>query len=157
MAKVTKGRKAYCKKSGRETEELFANTMVALGCKVEKTSMAVDIHDHIDFFVDEVGFDVKGNRRVDYIWLELQNVQGRKGWLKGKAKYIAFYFTDLDVFKVFRRDDLLSFVEGITEETSSSLDFMKLYKRAAWGQDDIIVKVRLSDIEHLKHKNLKPC
>lgn len=157
MGKVTKGRKAYCKKTGRETEELFANTMVALGAKVEKTSMSVDIHDHIDFFVDGVGFDVKGNRRVDYIWLEIQNVQGRKGWLKGEAKYIAFYFTDLDVFKIFRRDDLLSFVEQITEVTSSSKDFMRLYKRDAWGQDDVIVKVRLSDIEHLTHKNLSPC
>ena len=84
------------------------------------------------------------------------NVQGKKGWLRGEADYIAFYFTDLRIFKIFKRNDLLEFVEQITETTENSKEYMKLYKRAKWNQDDVIVKARLSDIEHLKHKNLDP-
>ena len=50
-------------------------------------------------------------------WLEIQNVRGKDGWLKGEATYIVFDILDLKQFVFFKRRDLLEFVSQFKEET----------------------------------------
>ena len=54
-----------------------------------------DMHMHVDFWHGDVGVDVKGNNLPDEIWVEFINVNGKKGWLHGEAKYIAFDVPEL--------------------------------------------------------------
>ena len=139
---------------GFEAEGLFVKTMKSLGLKVEKTPIEIDRTMHIDFIVDGYGFDVKGNRKINSIWLELQNTNGDHGWLKGAADYIAFHFPNQGVFKIFKTPDLLRFVEeNVTEIANTNKEYMKMYTRK--DRSDIIIKVRYSDIKHLSHKIIK--
>jgi len=139
---------------GLEAEDLFVKVMESMGLDVEKTSIDIDRKMHIDFIVDGFGFDVKGNRKLNAIWLELQNTNGDHGWLKGAADYIAFHFPEINVFKIFKTPELLEFVEdNVTEKANDNKPYMKMYTRK--DRSDIIVKVRYSDIKHLKHKIIK--
>lgn len=64
-----------------------------LGNNAIKSSTFNDRTEHWDF---EIKFDVKKIRSTDefgesdYHWIEIMNVNGHKGWLYGKADYIAF-------------------------------------------------------------------
>ena len=138
------------KKQGDESEDRFESLMTKRGHEVIRASVYENRNLHIDLFVNGEGVDVKGGKRTDYIWLEIQNVFGGKGWLKGKAKWIAFDLTDLSEYQMYKREDLLKFVtENVTETTESSKDFMKLYTRKKYGGDDIVVRCNQSDINHL--------
>ena len=73
---VSKGRWAYSFKEGKKAEELFKELMIERGNTCIKSTRNDDIHKHIDFYVNNVGVDVKGNRHLETIWLELKNVRG---------------------------------------------------------------------------------
>ena len=62
---------------GNQTETNFKTLMENKGYKVEKTPANIDIHGHIDFYVNDVSVDVKGNRHLECIWLEMTNVRGK--------------------------------------------------------------------------------
>lgn len=147
----TEGRKNYSWNSGMDAEKCFVKTMQDLGCEVTKAPYNVDRYYHIDYFVDGYGVDVKGNRHFETIWLELNNVEGKKGWLKGSADFVAFRFEKITSFIIFRTKDLLNYVlENATETTSDKNDYMKLYTRK--NRKDVIVKVTFDHIKHLSHK-----
>jgi len=145
---VSKGRYAYSFKQGRDAENRFKNLMESRGHVCVESSRSENIHKHIDFFVDGISVDVKGNRHLETIWLEMTNVKGNKGWLQGEAKYIAFDIKELESFCLFKTKDLFEFVEGITEIAKDKRDYLKLYTRE--NRKDVIVKVKYSDIEHLE-------
>jgi len=154
MSNVSNGRWSNSWKIGLDAEELFVKTMESKGHVVEKTSIEVDRKSHIDFYVDGYGFDVKGNRKLNSIWLEIVNVQGNDGWLKGEAHFIAFLFEKLDHFKVFKREDLLYWVaNNVHEMTDNNREHLKLYTRP--GRQDLIVKVKYEHIRHLPHSVIK--
>jgi len=148
LTKINSHRREYSKREGEKTEKEFSDLMILRGNKCHKSSREEDIFQHIDFFVNGYGVDVKGNRHLDCIWMELQNVNGDKGWLKGEAKYIVFDIKELDSFCVFRRIDLLIFCESISEKATSKNDFLKLYTRN--GRKDILVKAKYKHIQHLE-------
>lgn len=154
MAKVNKVNPYYKARNmamGMEAEMIFVKTMESRGLNVEKTSTKVDMYKHIDYYVDGIGFDVKGNRKRNTIWLELNNTNGDDGWLKGEADYIAFHFPEENLFMFFKTTDLLRFVEeNVTDRATSNKEYMKLYTRK--DRSDNIIKVTYSDIKHLKHK-----
>lgn len=128
---------------GRKTEQHFFNLMKSRGNSVSKSSKKQDIFDHIDFFVNGFGVDVKGNKSSDFIVLELLNVNGDDGWLKGKADYIVFDIMDMESFMFFLTEELLIFVEN-------DVDKSRLYTRK--GKKDSCVIVSYHEIKHLKHK-----
>lgn len=135
---------------GNESEERFMALMRSRNNKVEKATSEQDKHQHIDVFVNDEGVDVKGNKRTDYIWLEIQNVFGGKGWLRGDAKWIAFELTDIQEFHIYKRTDLLDFVlRNVTETTDNKNEFMKFYTRKKYQGNDIVVRCNSSDINHL--------
>ena len=98
-----------------------------LGGSCEKSSSKEDIEDHIDFWWDSpkkgrIPMDAKGikkNSRSDKSfddsihWLELQNVNGKPGWLYGKAEYIAFRTNTRIIF--VKREKLLSFAAALPD------------------------------------------
>ena len=84
-------------------------------------------------------------------WLELQNVQGKDGWLKGKAEYIAFRTLSKIIF--VKREKLLSFALESIKDKEVVYDTPKEcyvpYKRKKWGRDDLSLKVLNEDLENL--------
>jgi len=110
------------------------------------------MYDHVDMFVNDVPIDVKGNRYANCIWLELTNVNGKDGWLKGKSKYIVMDVIDMNSFLVFKTKDLLEYCNNIVQIANSKNDYNMLYTR--YGRKDQIIKVRYSDIKHLQKGKL---
>ena len=136
-----------------------------LGGDVMRSTKDEDIKQHIDFWWDSprkgwIGSDVKGvnkSKRSDKTfddsihWLELQNVQGKDGWLKGKAEYIAFKTSTKIIF--VKRDRLLSFalesIKGKEVVYDTPNECYVPYKRKKWGRDDLALKALNSDLEKL--------
>ena len=133
-----------------------------LGGETYKSTKEEDMFDHIDFWWDSpkrgrLGIDVKGLNKAsrqdskfdDSIhWLELQNVRGNDGWLKGKADYIAFRtFTNIIFVK---REKLLSFaiesIKGKEVVYDTPKECYVPYKRKKWGRDDLSLKVKKEDL-----------
>tara|TARA_B100001939_G_scaffold325237_1_gene317830 strand:+ start:471 stop:935 length:465 start_codon:yes stop_codon:yes gene_type:complete len=137
-----------CNLEGQKTEERFKQLMDAKGKWCLPSTKEQNIYDHIDFWIGEVGVDVKGNRHLECCWLELKNVIGKDGWLKGNADYIVMDIIELKSFIFFLRTDLLDYCQKITETTNDKKEFNKFYTRA--GRKDLLVKVRYDDIKHLK-------
>lgn len=150
--KVSKNRWAYSFKEGADTENKFQELLQSKGYEVIKSTKKQDIHDHIDFYVNGYGIDVKGRRYTQTIWLEIQNVKGEDGWLKGKAKYIVLDILDLQEFVFFYREDLLKYVQQFEELTDNKKDYLKWYSRKKWNRYDKIIKVKYSHIKHLQIK-----
>ena len=148
-------------------DEVFVMEAVkhTFGGDVEKSSKTEDVFDHIDFWWDSpkkgrIGIDVKGlnksNRNDkeydDTIhWLEIQNVKGDDGWLKGKAHYIAFRTISKILF--VEREKLLKFalesIKGKEVVYDTPKECYVPYKRKKWGRDDLSLKALNSDLEKL--------
>ena len=142
-----------CKVQGDKAEHRFKKLMEAKGRFCLPSYQKQNIEDHIDFFVDDVGIDVKGNRHLNCIWLELNNVQGKDGWLKGKADYIVMDIKELKGFCFFKREDLLEYSLGITQVAKHKYEYNRLYTRS--GRKDLLVQVKYNDIKHLQKGYLK--
>ena len=85
---VSKRRLDQCKKDGDYFERLFKTRVQSLGLTFKESSQQDDWYRHIDCYVDGYGVDVKGNRHLETIWLEITNVNGNKGWLRGDRKSV---------------------------------------------------------------------
>lgn len=81
---------------------------------ISKSNRNEDIYEHWDFRVKNSLVDVKGLKKIsrsdsdfnfDTTWVEIQNVRGDLGWLKGKADFIAF--EQKEYYLITRRLDLL--------------------------------------------------
>ena len=142
----------HCIEEGNNTEDHFKNVMEQKGYIVEKTTAYDDMQRHIDFYVNDQSVDVKGNRHLECIWLELKNVRGKDGWLNGSATYIVMDIKELGQFIFFLREDLLNYCLKINETTYSKWDFNKIYTR--YGRKDQIIKVRYDDIKNLQVGNI---
>jgi len=149
--------------NGRLDEDFVMNAVKhTLGGEVERSSKHEDVYEHIDFWWDSprkgrIGIDVKGlnkNKRGDtkyddsIHWLELQNVQGNDGWLKGNAEYIAFK-TNRNIIFVNRKK-LLDFATEAIKNKEVVYDTPREcyvpYKRLKWGRDDLSLKALTSDL-----------
>lgn len=149
---VTKKRMLYSNFIGKKTEDKFCNLMISRGNDCVKSRPHDNISNHIDFFVNGKGVDVKGSRHLETIWLELKNVNGYKGWLLGKAKYIVFDIEELKSFCFYDRVKLYNFVKDIKEIAKDKTEYMKLYTRE--NRNDVIVKVTYDDIKHLEFQQI---
>lgn len=145
---VSRARMNYSMSQGLKTEDKFSHLMNTRGNTCVKSNKYDDINKHIDFYVNNIGVDVKGNRHLETIWVELQNVRGNKGWLKGDAEYIVFDIVELNSFCFFKRHELLQFCSNITEVAKDKTEYKKLYSRKDRG--DILIKYRYNDIKHLQ-------
>lgn len=148
-------RRKYSSATGRVAEVRFQRAALAKGLSVSKSTHEEDMHKHIDYWValksgKKWGIDVKGNNLPDEIWCEFQNVRGNKGWLYGGAHYIAFDMPEEGGFSIVSREELAFFCEKHVRDeivTNKSFAYLKKYQRK--GNQDIITKVKLSDIKSL--------
>jgi hypothetical protein len=148
---VSNKRYAKCQKDGNFYEKLFKEKILSLSLTYKKATQKDDWYKHIDCYVNGYGVDVKGNRHLETIWLEVKNVNGNKGWLQGDAFYIAMYVIELQKFSIYKRLDLLNHIKTNTKEyTESKKDYNKFYTRKKWGKKDILVKYKYDDIKHLE-------
>lgn len=141
------------------TEEHF-------GGRTYKATQEEDTQQHIDFWWENnngkrYGFDVKGvkrNNRTDtkkddsIQWVELTNVQGKRGWVYGDACYIVFLTNNSAIY--IPRKKLASFIEISIEGKPTVYQNPKEcyipYQR--YGRKDKIVKVPTEDLYPLaKH------
>lgn len=155
---------------GLEDEKLVMEvTKRKFGGDVRKATRNEDVREHIDFWWiskdgNEYGFDVKGvrkNKRSDKVsddkinWIELQNVQGKPGWVYGNAKYIAFLTND-SVLYVPRKKLALYVEEKIKGKALSSVNPSSCYiPYQRYGRLDMIVKVPTSDLREIAKHEIK--
>ena len=131
-------------KRGRDFEKIFMERMG--DCRLSPEY--VDIEDHIDVIHNRTGdtFDIKGGYKGNhFVWLEFMNVNGKDGWMKGKAKYIAFYL--FDDFYIVDRVKLYNWCKKTLPNEPPQYDkrlFYKPYRRR--GRRDILFKVKVEDI-----------
>lgn len=155
--------KEFYTKGLLDEEFVMKSTQDTFGGDCYKATQKEDTQSHIDFWWNSpkkglIGIDVKGlkkNKRSDkdfddtIQWLELLNVQGNDGWLKGKAEYIAFRTKNSIIY--VNREKLRKFAEEkIANKTvvrSTPKDFYIPYQR--WGRQDLILKCPTSDITKL--------
>ncbi len=152
---VSKERYSSCAKDGNYYESLFRDTVKSKGYKWTEATQEDDWYRHIDCYVNGHGVDVKGNRHLETIWLEHTNVNGNKGWLRGDAFYIAMFIIELDCFSIYKRTDLLKYInDNVKEESTNKYEYLKFYTRRKWGKKDKVVKVKYDYIKHLELKKL---
>jgi hypothetical protein len=153
---LSQKRKAYSGSTGRVAEVRFVRAAEEKGLQVTKSSRSEDINGHVDYWLayDNVGHwgvDVKGNNLPDEIWVELQNVQGKPGWLSGDAKIIAFDMPEEGGFSVVDRLELKEWVDNnISSEVVSDKrqSIGKMYQRR--DRQDLITKLNLQDLRSLQ-------
>ena len=145
---------------GQLAEDLFVKVAQDKGYEVRKSSAKEDIWSHIDYYItnkqgDVKSFDVKSRKRTsrndnkfndEWVWVEFKNVRGYRGWLKGKADFIAF--ETKDSFLSVRRKDLLELCERLVNlenkvSTSSEAKYSAYTRR---GRKDVLSLVKLEDI-----------
>lgn len=116
---------------------------------IEQASREDDIYRHIDIWINSYSFDVKAGKKVNRSdiapnynihWIELKNVNGKKGWLFGDANYIAF---ELEKFWcICPRKSLISSLRNkinFSNFTTNRNDMFKVYRRK--DRSDAIIKV----------------
>ena len=140
--------------NGREAEKLFAKIAEKRGVVMRSTAEE-DMTEHWDYTVDSVKYDVKAYKKLnrwdrkgsDVVWLELTNVRGNVGWLRGKADKIALLTRE--GFVIVDRKKLLNFALSFVESNTiyTKKEYRRWYRRE--GRQDVITYVYLDDIKNL--------
>ena len=156
-------------KRGKLAEQLFVKLATKRNFTVEKAGLREDKTKHWDYQISKAqpnGFykrkiDVKAPKNVDgklnddFIWIELQNVGGGKGWLYGEADGIAFQMNDF--FALVSLEDLQELVHNLVDlkqeakPSYSKKDPYVIYHRKKWHNDDLIVLIKKEDLLTLDH------
>lgn len=140
--------------TGKEAEDLFFKIASERGTPV-LADKNQNMFEHWDVQVNGITYDVKTEKKLnrsdidtcDVVWLELTNVRGNEGWLRGKAEKIAFYQDE--AFYIVDREKLLAFTLNLVN--SDVFYFTK--QHAKWyrrrNRKDIITYVFFKEISHL--------
>jgi len=145
---------------GKESEDLFKESMQDLGYIVNEATREENIKDHIDFYLKNnklnksFSVDVKAQKKTnrsdskvngEWLWIEFKNVRGSLGWLQGKADKIAFE-RQID-FLMVDREKLKEFafrkVENVDVDRASDAKY-KFYSRK--GRDDLLTQISVDDL-----------
>lgn len=146
---------------GKEKELEFARALWEnMGGEIELAPEYDDIHCHIDVYWNEYGIDVKAMKKTsrndnqtneNIHWVELKNVNGKKGWVFGDCDYIAFETEDYWLLVTPKR--IISLLEQKVTDFSIVSDSSLLYRYyQRVGREDIIVKVKTMDLLVIANK-----
>ena len=147
---------------GQSAESRFASVAQRNGWTVVEASKEGNIEEHYDYEISKDGqhlkVDVKSKKRVsrkedvqdDFIWVEFQNVKGKKGWLFGSADLIAF--ENKDGFKIVERKALVRVINKLVDvggvKVKSPDDALyKTYTRK--GRPDEMTLIKTSDLDSI--------
>lgn len=111
---------------------------------------------HIDYVLKTgTTIDVKSNKKdPTEVWLEYKNVRGGDGWLVANNLDLVA-FERVDDFIIVKRVELLKLsnelcnIDNIVENKSNVL--YNGYTRKKWGRDDLMTKIKMSDLEQIKN------
>ena len=147
-------------KYGEKAEKRFAKLLPNPVWANEKQNM----HEHWDVANGDSGikYDVKSMKKVNksdkhptdlFHWIELKNVNGKDGWLYGKADY--FSFETKDYWLLVPRQELQIWMHGLDLKmgTSTTREIYKLYTRR--DKKDLISLIPIADLISLSAKRLK--
>jgi len=146
---------------GQRAEKIFESIANRKKFTCIPASSGDNIFKHVDFslkkgktkFLVDVKAEKKTRRSDEscnstWIWIELQNVKGNKGWLYGDADVIAFE-RELD-FVLVGRLKLVSFINCLNLSPSlvkkSSEAKYRLYQRVSSGRKDLITQIEMEKI-----------
>lgn len=137
------------KSIGGDAESIFKLLMESKGCIVEESSKEENKYHHIDFYVyyqnKTFTFDVK-RKHPDSVWIELSNVNGKKGSLYGRQTHIALYYPSINTIATVKRKDLEDFVKENVIDTfynaSNGMDVPYHYKYTRQGNKDVLMKTK---------------
>lgn len=152
-----------CSANGERAESLFETLIEKVGGVAEPSTLKEQFKG-IDFHVDLSGrVDVKSLGRVragasltevKTVWLEIKNVQGRKGWVYNEADYIAFERPD--EFLVVQRLSICDLIDNLVDHEDIVLSpaecMYNLYSRV--GRKDLLTKVHVDDLRTCNHYTL---
>lgn len=164
MHNISLTAKRFYEKGKADEDFVMESIINTIGGSVTKAKRKEDVNEHIDLWWKTpknvlVGIDVKGlNKRKrsdtsfsNVHWLELQNVKGKDGWLKGKSDYIAFRTIDKIMF--VKRHRLLEFALESIKNKEVVYDTPKEcyvpYKRLKYGRDDLSLMALDDDLESI--------
>lgn len=149
----------YSYEIGKKAEDVF----MALAKKREyiiREATQQEEFDHVDYVMvknnQKVKVDVKARKRISrsdsdandfLVWVEWKNVQGKNGWLHGKADLIAF--EQEHNYLIVSRNQLVILCEKLVnfeaKAESPHAALNKIYQRN--GRKDQLSLVRIIDIE----------
>ncbi len=151
--------------SGDKAESSFETAARKAGLSCSKSSFEDEIR-HIDFWVEgkklpKMAVDVKSRKKVkrnddklndEVVWIEFANVQGKKGWLYGDSKIIAFE-REFD-FLLVDRKLLAQLCENLCNlsklNVGTGTPLYTGYQRK--GRKDILSLIKMTDIiNEIKH------
>lgn len=153
-------------KAGKVKEAEFADCLIKnLGGETILANWEDDIKHHIDLYWNYQSvlykIDVKSMKKIDrkdsnpdenYHWIELQNVNGDKGWLFGDQDYIAFETEDYWILVTPNRiKNLLNKKIQNWDETQDKVPY-RVYRRR--NRIDKIVLVKTIDLIAIANKIL---
>jgi len=150
-------------KIGDEAEAKFVQICKDKSYKIKKATKTPNTKDHWDYQITRniplTGaclVDVKAAKKInrsddkpsyDWTWVEIRNVRGNDGWLKGKADYMAF--EQKDHFIIVKRDELRKWckkkIDLKTRVSTPEEAKYTLYTRK--GRKDIISLINLNDLK----------
>ena len=147
-------------KNGQEVEKAFEEILKREGVSY-KVATKKQQFEHIDFITNYGTMDVKAMKKDnrgdaftqnEQIWIEILNVQGKKGWACSGVDFITFEREN--DFITVRRSALEKMVRekcDLQDRVYKSQDALyKGYRRA--GRKDLITKVLMTDILELHRK-----
>ena len=144
---------------GKLVEELFAQKHLS---DIKWSNNYQNIHEHWDMQGGLNGktfkFDVKGMKKINrgdkdvqdkLAWVEGTNVDGKPGWIRGLADYIAF--ERWTSWLIVNRAELFKFTWDKLKEAGfpKGKKAYHIYDRAYWGKKDKLTLVPYEDIEQL--------
>jgi hypothetical protein len=144
---------------GLKVEDYFIELAERDGYKCLKSNNYQDNFEHwaIKMVKDNnsARIDVKGfkeSHKTGFTWIEFKNVNGKKGWINGKAHVIAFEREDR--FDLIHRLKLKKFVKnkivnptGYVYIKSDDLSEIAYHRYRRMGRKDMVVIVPFADIE----------
>lgn len=151
---------------GRDVEENFIQLAERDGYKCLRSNNYQDKYEHWDVLMikddKSARVDVKGykdSHKEGLTWIELQAVNGKKGWVKGEAHAIAFEREDC--FELYNRHELESYVEnniinptGYVFIKPKNLSKIAYHRYRRMGRRDILVIVPFADIKKFMLKKI---
>jgi len=154
-----------CTNRGMRAQDRFSECIVKNGFLIKAATKEEDINSHIDFFIKrqsdgaEFSVDVKAKRtlkvhepssNIDWIFIEVKNVMGARGWIYGDADLIAFEREDC--FLVVDRKSLLDFLVRRCDLSKRAPAASEAYY-IAYSRDnraDLITMMNVNDLAHCK-------
>lgn len=154
-----------CTNRGMKAQDRFAECIIKHNFQIKVSSKEEDINSHIDFFIrrnsDGAVFsvDVKAKRtlkkhepasNIDWLYIEIKNTMGARGWIHGDADLIAFEREDC--FLVVDRVSLLEFLMKRCDLTQRAVAASEAYYIAYTrdNRSDLITMMNINDLVHCK-------